>query len=153
MNFIELFSTIGAVIIVGFIINLITQKKKSEQELFKLKKEIDLLNKKIDTLNEQAASVVKKMNSQIEAFKQEADKVTMIVRGITAECNDIFYSFDNIIEKIEIISNTYENPNINFDEKKLLSQKYIKLLKADIEDNTREITRLQRNLGGNGRER
>lgn len=153
MNFPELFSAIGAVIIVGFVINLITQKKKSEQELRKLKKELELLYKKTDMLNKQAKSTIQNTHVQLEAFKEEADEVISIVRQITRECDDIFYSFDNIIKKIEIISKSYENPNINPDEKKSLSQKYVKLIRADIENNKREIARLQRGLGGFGRER
>lgn len=150
MNFAEFFGTIGSVIIVGFFINLITQKSRAERNIEKIERELKELSEEVSSINDATDSTVQATEQWSNEISREFADFEKIAHKITATCDNILLLNDGMLEKLIIICEAFDNPDMSDQEKKILVQNYTKRLVEDVKNNRQELLILQNQARGKG---
>lgn len=143
MDFAEFFCTIGAVAIVGFLINLVTQKSRAERNIEKIEIELDGLSQDIDALYNDIELTVDAARRYDAEITSELSSYKELTQKVMQECDNILTLSDDMLEKLKIISELFDNQNTTAEQKKRLVQKYTDCLSEDIKANRQELSRLQ----------
>ena len=150
MDFAEFFCTIGAVAIVGFLINLVTQKSRAERNIEKIEIELDGLSQDIDALYNDIELTVDAARRDDAEITSELSSCKELTQKVMQECDNILTLSDDMLEKLKIISELFDNQNTTAEQKKQLVHEYTDCLSEDIKSNRQELLRLQSQARGKG---
>ena len=126
---------LGALLIMGFLIDLFTLRKKNKKELQKIKSRLSDYSEKVGLLSEQSNLQSMRVEQETNKLLYEVDKLRTSTDSAIKCCNSLVESIEGVTAKINILADTFENPDMSDSNKIENARKYVELIRRDIENN------------------
>ena len=126
---------LGALIIMGFIIDLFTKRRKNKIEIQKIKAKLCECTEALQILSEETALQSKKVEQETNKLLVEIDRFKTSTASSMKCCDDLIASFEDIATKITILAEAFDNPDMNDSDKLRNTRTFVELIRKDIDKN------------------